>query len=130
MWPNPDTADTARIADVHTIAPVASANALRKGVDLDRKIDRLLWLEAQGLQIARAARRLRQRAPQTALVDEEDLSREIARLSVVTRVRTDEVRIWRSLSRPSRRGRVVEAAPEPARPVPMPAPLRRWWWPW
>lgn len=99
-------------------------------MDLDRTIDRLLWLEAQGLQIARAARRLRQRAPQTALVDEEDLTREIARLSVVTRVRADEVRIWRSLSRPARRGRVVEAVPEPARPVPMPAPLRRWWWPW
>ena len=91
-------------------------------MDYDRVEERLLWLEAQGAAVAAEARRLRRRARRVALVDADDLAREVARLGVVAQVRADEVEVWRAYVEPP-------PAPEP-RPVPMPAPLRRWWWLW
>lgn len=90
-------------------------------MDADQITERLLWLETQGLTIAVEARRLRRRVPRVALVDADELAREVARLGVVARVREDEVAIW-----------CVDPTPTstPPRVVPMPAPLRQWWWPW
>lgn len=89
-------------------------------MDYDRIEERLLWLEAQGLAVAAEARKLRRRARQVALVDEPELVREVARLSIVADVRRDEVDAWRTYT---------DKKPG-ARPIPMLAPLRRWYWPW
>jgi len=95
-------------------------------MDLDQVTERLLWLEARGLTLSAEARRLRRRAAAAKWIDEGDVVREMARISLELGSREDEARLW---ERTMRRRRVYQVRAAPVVPAPS-APWWRRWWPW
>lgn len=86
-----------RIAGDHTISRVVTRGALRGSVDPEHATTALLELEARGLAVAVAARRLRH--ARRAYVDGDSVEREIARLRAEVTAWEGDVTLWRGLGR-------------------------------